>query len=151
MIQRIQSIYLLIAALLTGLMIFLPLAQFSAANGMISLGAFSTTSAIPGFVPQNTIVLAILSGLSALLSLVTIFMYKKRTSQSMMISVNMFLEIILLAAILFYVFSVAGKLGAEYKFLYPTVFPLVSWIFLFLALRGVKKDENLVRSLDRIR
>jgi len=43
------------------------------------------------------------------------------------------------------------EINGETFYLYPLAFPVVAAILTFLAFRGVKKDEELVRSYDRIR
>lgn len=85
--------------------------------------------------------------LSALISCVTIFMYKRRNLQSLMCVVNMLLLLVwylLLAAI-------PSKEDVVVQLEWPVVLPAVCIILLFMARKGIIGDEKLVRSLDRIR
>ena len=71
MIQRIQTLYLLIVAALLVVMLFVPLAWFASEAGAFNLYAFSLQSA-DGSIAQSTVYLGILIVLSAALPLLTI-------------------------------------------------------------------------------
>lgn len=80
MIQRIQTLYLLIVAILMALTLFLPLAWFASDAGEFTLRAFGLETAA-GEVAQPTSYLGILLVLACLLPLVVIFLYKRRLLQ----------------------------------------------------------------------
>lgn len=85
--------------------------------------------------------------LSALISCVTVYMYKRRNLQSLMCVVNMLLLLVwylLLAAI-------PSKDGVVVQLEWPAVLPGICIVLLFMARKGINDDEKLVRSLDRIR
>ena len=135
MIQRIQSLYLLLVAVLTGLMLLMPLGTFLGGTEEMYLTA--------------TVIAA------ALLPFVTIFLYKKRLLQFRLCVV----ETVLLAGVMlfeiYYIWGGARSLStlavSAWKLSAAAFFPPVSLIFTYLALRGIRKDILLVKSLDRIR
>ena len=80
MIQRIQTLYLLIVTALVAVMLFAPLAWFAGQAGEYGLYAFSLRSA-DGTLAQPTLYLGILLAFAAALPLVTIFLYRRRLLQ----------------------------------------------------------------------
>ncbi|NOR76011.1 MAG: DUF4293 family protein [Draconibacterium sp.] len=147
MIQRIQTIYILVAEILIASLFFLKFADLSANNELY-------TFSIEGILNGETLVfdglpIMIFIGLITLLHLVIIFMYKKRVLQ---IRITVFTIILLLGLTgLFFYFIYTGFTGAKVAFKVPMVFPVVAIILDYLAIRAIGKDEALVRSLDRIR
>jgi hypothetical protein len=85
--------------------------------------------------------------LSALLSLVTIFMYMKRKLQATMCLINMALLVVwfLLLAVL------PQRIGGSMVLEWTVVLPAVSILLQFMARRGILADEKLVRAADRLR
>jgi hypothetical protein len=59
--------------------------------------------------------------------------------------------IALTAVISLYIWQYKNTLGGEYSLKVFSSFPLVSAVLVYLAIRGIVKDENLVKSIDRIR
>ena len=147
MIQRIQTAYLLVAGLLTASLYKLKFADIAVNGELYSFnakGIFSGEKMIIDGLP-----LLIFIGLIALLHIVIIFMYKKRIRQ---IRMTVFTIILLIGLFgLFFYFTYASFQGAKIAFKVPVAFPLVAIILDYLAIRGIGKDEALVRSLDRIR
>ena len=68
-----------------------------------------------------------------------------------MATINLFLIVIYMAVLASYIFFSQNKLDADITWKYPVVFPVIALIFNYLAMRGIAKDESLVRSLDRLR
>ena len=155
MIQRIQTIYLLIAAILTGSLFFLNMAEMADMENLYRLnwqGIFQVGSdgsmeiMIPGWA------LSTLTILATAVSLINIFLFKKRMIQIRLCALNMGLQLGLSGMIFYLGKSGAKELGAsELSFNWPLVLPLIAIVFTYLALRGIGKDEALVRSLNRIR
>ncbi|SFD85216.1 DUF4293 domain-containing protein [Thermophagus xiamenensis] len=155
MIQRIQTLYLFFAALLTGSLFFFSLAEMANMQEYYELtwrGIFrieqdaSETLVIPG------IALSILTIATTAVSFFTIFLFKKRILQIRLCGLNMgFLPG--LSGLIYYM----GKTGAknlgvtDLSFNLPLILPLIALILVFLAMRAIGKDEALVRSIDRIR
>ncbi len=156
MIQRIQSLYLLAA---TSIMIIFFSATLATFNG--DLGLFSLKVAgivdVEGVVSIPTPYLIVISGLATLLPLVTIFLYKKRMLQLRLCVVEIILAIgvMIIEGVYYYLGSrtlVISDLGdATSSISIAAALPIAVIIFSYLALRGIFKDEMLVKSLDRIR
>ncbi len=147
MIQRIQSLYIVISAVLIGFLFSLTFAEI-VHNGEslvfnikgISKGTQLVDSGLP---------IAVFIGLILLLHVVTIFLYKKRILQ---IRVLIFTILLLLGLFgMFYFFTYYSYQSAEISFKLPVVFPIIAIILDYLAIRNIGKDEALVRSIDRIR
>lgn len=141
MIQRIQTIWLLLAAAAA----FLTL-RFSFYSGnIIGDGAAKSFQYLTA---RSHIVLTILSAGVGLAALISVFLYKNRKQQMRIALLAILVSIVNI--ILFFLESrkfVAGEgnydLTAAFAFAVP--------VFLFLAMRGIRKDEKLVKSLDRLR
>jgi hypothetical protein len=155
MIQRIQSLYLLTAAILTGSLFFVNLAEMASSVQFYELTWRGICVLIDG--NQNVLVvpgwaLSILTILATALSLITIFLFKKRMIQIRLCSLNLGF-LLGLSGMIYYM----GKTGikelpaTELSFNWPLVFPLISMVLVYLAIRSIGKDEALVRSMDRIR
>ncbi len=154
MIQRIQSLFLLVAFILQLLMLFLPVSEYTI-NG--SQGIIFKAS---GFVSggggmkelyQTTIILIFIC-LTVILPLITLFLFKRRVLQMRLCIYNIILLLGFQGVLFWFIWWRIGiqfEVVTVYKF--PVVFPVVSAILSYLAFRAIKKDENLVRSLDRIR
>ena len=111
------------------------------AQGISSLGTIPIIS-----------VLAVIIGLVAFSS---IFLYKKRMLQLKMGQLNLFLITVFIALLFFYVehylktMTHASLLQMDYRI--GIYFPLAALILIILASKAIKKDEELVRSADRLR
>lgn len=154
MIQRIQSVYLLLTAVLTSLPVFLPVAWFGSEEGEFSLYAFSMQDAAGSNV-QSTIYMGILFVLAILLPLVTIFLFRRRMLQIRLCVVEMVLLAGCLAMELAYYFLANRAFpegGLQSGGMNAVMFlPLAGVVLCFLAARGIFHDELLVKSTDRIR
>lgn len=154
MIQRIQSLYLLITAVLMALVVFLPLGRFLSADQEFILTAFGIKEA-HGEYAANLPYLGILAGIAALLPFVTIFLYRNRFAQIRFCIVEIVLLIGSQLLLAYYVYhgssAFDGPGGLTISYSVVDILPLVGIILTWLALRGVSKDEALVRSLNRIR
>jgi peptidoglycan/LPS O-acetylase OafA/YrhL len=136
MIQRIQSIYLLIVVLLTAVApFFLPI--------------WSTEEGTSIFALDQYMVMTFFMA-SALLALLTIFMFKKRKLQFVLGRLNIILNFILLGFFVYWSLSVPGEMQISEKGI-GMLIPVLSIVFLVLANKAVKKDEALVKSADRLR
>jgi hypothetical protein len=91
------------------------------------------------------------AGIVAVLAIITIFLFKNRKLQIKATYVLLFLLGLLYA--LYFIFDRQGlpftELFRQVRF--TIVFPFIAFIFVYLAIRGIKKDEKLIRSLDRLR
>ena len=154
MLQRIQSVYLFIVTVLTALMTFLPIGGFMTGTDRIVLkmcGFFDTAS---NEMLSSAWGLVITVIAAAVLPAVTIFLYKKRMLQFRLCIVEMILlcGVILFEALYLWTgYAKLSELQLTAFFLQSAILPLISLIFTWLALRGVKKDIMLLKSMDRIR
>ena len=136
MIQRIQTIYLFLAFVVTGIVPFLfPLWTMSDGKEY--------------FFVQNQIYV-ILLGLTTTLSLVSVVSYKKRQNQFVIGRLNIVLNLILLGLFVYRLLSVSGETEVSEKGI-GMFLPIVTIVMLVLANKAIKKDEDLVKSVDRLR
>ena len=134
MIQRIQSIYLLLAAVCNGILIFFfPLFLNEGAPHMI----------------LNDPTFTIMSVLSTLISLFSIFRYRNRKQQVVSGRINIILNFVLFGLILFMLYTL--KQDSQVSFHLGSFIPIASVILISLANRAIMKDEALIRSADRLR
>lgn len=148
MIQRIQTVYMLLAALLCGLMFLFPLMWFVSGAEQITLGTCFLTQGEEA-VGDTPLYFTLLVGASALLPFVTIFLYKRRLLQIRLCAVEAVLlfGVLAMEALLYW-----GPQELQRGGLMPASFIPVAALFLtWLAARATFKDEMLVRSLSRIR
>jgi len=154
MIQRIQTVYLLIAEMLIGALFFVPFAEIAAKEGNIYRfdikGIYLEGLQKPEII-YSSLPLVILWAVSLILILATIFLYKNRILQMRLSTINIFILLGLGGLIYYYVWSIAKILLGVYLLTIYLVFPFISAILIYLAIRAINKDELLVRSIDRIR
>ena len=135
-----------------GLMFFFPLLRFIDPNSnTYELTYLGIVNIDEGDYIIKAIPLTILLAVIVLLLLITIFSYKNRILQMRLSVFSILLMLGLLGLIFFYAMHGKSKINGEIFYLYPVIFPVISVILTFLAFKGVKKDEELVRSYDRIR
>ena len=152
MIQRIQSLYLLLATLLMSLTLFMPIASFGVAGETFELTAFSLRC---GEVSQSTVWMGIMLVLATVLPLVILFLFKRRTLQIRLCAVEIVLLLgsLLMIGLYYWLTSrlFEGFEVEHRQFGWAAPMPLISLVLAYLASRAIFKDEVLVRSLDRIR
>jgi hypothetical protein len=139
MIQRIQSIYLLLGAVSLIAIMFID-----------SLGASAAAESMPWFVPA----VPLTAGLAAALALAAIFLYGSRPKQVSTVRGGQVLT--LLCMVVLYgglilesstEFFPPGESGQVLLLLLP----IVAYVTLYLARRAIRKDIELVKSMDRLR
>jgi cytochrome bd-type quinol oxidase subunit 2 len=134
-IQRIQTIYLIITALISGLLPFwLPLWK-EEGNAIYA---------------QHTLWIAIVFIAVAVFALIAVFLYKNRKNQFVLNRLNLILNLFLLGFFVYRSLSVSGEAAASEKGI-GMLIPIFSIVFLALANKAIKKDEDLVKSVDRLR
>ena len=154
MIQRIQTVYFLISEILIGLLFFVPFAEIVGAGNAIYRfdmdGLHLTGVPKPEFIIGGQ-PLFFLSTLVLLIVFSAIIRFKNRKAQIWITIVNIFLLIGLWGLMLYDVLSGARTVSGIYSFRFYFTFPLIAIVFNYMAIRAIKKDELLVRSIDRIR
>ena len=153
MIQRIQTVYLLIVSALNLAVVFLPLAVIQSGEAFYSFDASGmSTTEVPRELVYPTWALMVLSAIISLLALVTVFLYKKRILQIRLCVFNTLLIIGFYALFAFSLWKIAAVSESfHFSMRIAVAFPLVSLILNYLAIREIGADEALVRSLDRLR
>ena len=137
MIQRIQTIYLLLAFVMTGILLFfIPL--WTMYDGK-------------EYYFMQSQVYTILLGLSTTLSLFSVVSYKKRQNQFVIGRLNIILNLILLGLFVYRSLNLSGETPAVSEKGIGMFLPVVAIVLLVLANKAIKKDEDLVKSVDRLR
>ncbi len=144
MIQRIQTIYLLCAALFSGGLIFVFSLWTEASTKVISVPDLMNERSLL----LKTIFIAYL--LSAILSVFAIFLFKKRQLQFVIGRINMLINFYLLGVLIYVSLTVSGETSVSEKGIGMFI-PVIVVVLLALANKAIKKDEDLVKSVDRLR
>lgn len=137
MIQRIQSIFLLTVIVCGVCLLIFPFVSYEGYP--------------PLFLRNPVDITPIGNYLSIGTALLCLFMYKNRKLQIKLCYVIMFLNVCLFLTVLFLTNQLYAHDFEKKTFLFPTYLPLVAIIEALMASRFIKKDEELVRSADRIR
>lgn len=88
---------------------------------------------------------------SSIISLASIVSFKRRKLQASLCSFN-FIAILLIVVLMYvYSFNMNYFEGISGELSFAALLPAALMFFNFLALRGIRKDERLVRSMDRFR
>ncbi|MEO5777576.1 MAG: DUF4293 family protein [Flavobacterium sp.] len=98
----------------------------------------------------SNIVYVVLFGLSTTLSILSILSHKKRQQQFVMGRLNMILNLILLGLFVYRTLTASGETAISEKGV-GMFLPILSIVILVLANKAIKKDEDLVKSVDRLR
>ena len=136
MIQRIQSVYLIIVAILTGILPFF-------------FNLWITVNGKEVFA-SNEMLISISFYASTVLAIWSLVTFKNRKSQFVINRLNMILNVFLLGFFVYRSLNLSGETLVSEKGI-GMLIPVFSIVFLVLANRAIKKDEDLVKSVDRLR
>jgi hypothetical protein len=137
MIQRIQTIYLFLTFIIVGVLPYIfPL--WTMDNGKNY------------FFMQNQIYV-ILFGLSTAITVYSIITFKKRQTQFVVNRLNIVLNLILLGLFVYHSLNLSGETPAVSEKGIGMFLPILAIVLLVLANKAIKKDEDLVKSVDRLR
>lgn len=137
MIQRIQTVYLALALIVSGALPFVfPLWTLTDKKVVWFMENMAYTT---------------LFGLSATLALLAILSYKKRQHQFVINRLNMILNLILIGLFVYCSLNLSGETPAVSEKGIGMFLPIVSIVLLVLANKAIKKDDDLVKSVDRLR
>lgn len=154
MIQRVQTIYLLLIVALLSAMFFLPLAVLQSADAIYSFDVSGMHDVKIQSLPEliyPTWALFALTAVMVVVAFMTIFMYKNRVLQIRLSVFNAILMICFYALFAFFIWTIKDTVAVTLHVKFALSFPLVSLIFDYLAIRNIGADEVLVRSLNRLR
>ena len=144
MIQRIQSVYLLIATLLSGGLIFvLNLWVNEQGTEFFVMDSFNSGSVLLK-------VMAVLFFVSSILTLIAIFQFKKRQLQFVLGRLSILTNFIILGIVIYISQNLSGEMNVSEKGI-GLLIPILTILFVVIANRAIKKDEELVKSVDRLR
>jgi len=135
MLQRIQSVYLLLAAICSG--------------GLSQVLSLATVGSNIEYA-FDSLEYMILFLASAVLSLIAVFLFKTRQTQFVLGRLNIILNLILLGLFIYRLLTVSGETANSEKGI-GLLLPIVSIVLLVFANKAIKKDEALVKSVDRLR
>lgn len=136
MIQRIQSLYLLFVIVAVLAFLFLPYGGISLDKEVVILNA------------KNDIIFIVMSAIISIVALVAIFLFKNRKLQLNVVMTNVVLSFVVIGIV---VFKLINFGFANYTFGAGIIFPIFILFFNLLAYNGIKSDERLVKSMDRLR
>jgi hypothetical protein len=137
MIQRIQTIYLFLAFVVTAVLPF-----------VFPLWTMNDTKEY--YFMQNQ-VYVVLFGLSTTLTVLSIISYKKRQNQFVLGRLNIVLNLSLLGLFVYRSLNISGETILVSEKGIGMFLPIVAIVLLVLANKAIKKDEDLVKSVDRLR
>lgn len=155
MIQRVQTLFLLLTTLLPVLFLDGSILKFLNKsgteivlkfNGIWQTDLTGSLNLLNSQIPLSGTIFAI-----ALLSLTAIFFYKKRKTQMKLTIILIVFSIVLLALIAYDIIMISNRYLVDNIVTVKMFIPLLILILSILAYRGIKKDEELVKSYERLR
>jgi hypothetical protein len=138
MIQRIQSVWLLLASIFNAITFRFPF--------YVGDWQKDTTPETVGLNASSTLILTVITVVTGLLALVNIFLFSNRKLQLKLTYAGLFLSLVLLVMYFIEINNFYSGDIALWSLFYFAIF-----IFYLLAARGIRKDQKLIRSLDRLR
>ena len=152
MIQRIQTIYLMLAAIMLGLTFVFPFATYTLDQTDVLFNAYGVSKnvlEVSTFFPYYITI-----ALSMGLALFSILQYKKRKVQITVGRLIYLLLVITIAFIFIDFYSLKGQFEIDSSAVSCGVsmfLPVAALPIIFMANRNIRKDEALIKSLDRLR
>ena len=150
MLQRIQTVYLLLASICMVVSLLTNLAVFTFGGEIVSFQAM-------GFYMNEEIIfstwgLFIIGNIAAVLSVLIVFLYKKRMLQIRLASFNLFMILGYYGLIAFYILKRNPEANSVFENVsIGMITPFIAIVLIYLAIRKIGADEALIRSLNRIR
>lgn len=139
MIQRIQTLYMTLSAIATGALPF-----------VFELWTLKTDNQVTAVFLTSSAIYLSLFGLVTLLAIISIFSFKKRQNQFVLNRLTMIFNFILLGFFVYRSLNLSGETMVSEKGI-GMFLPAISIVLLVLANKAIKKDEDLVKSVDRLR
>jgi len=152
MIQRVQSIWLFLASLTLFLLLILPILTKQVAGGELWLqvgGIYQHTDTIVKQIETYSGLFG-LTIFTGIVCLYNIFNFRNRTLQKRIVLLAIFLILVISGCLAGYAWKITdGMQGGSVGI--GAALPVLTLIFCALAFRGIRKDEQLIRSADRLR
>jgi len=143
MIQRIQSIYLLLASLVSGGLIFVFNLWNTIKEKIFVVDLFSKDIVVLKAIPYMFIT-------SSFLSIGAIFLFKDRKLQFVLGRVIILINLFLLGLLIYLSLNLSGETLVSEKGI-GMFLPILAILLIVFANKAIKKDEDLVKSVDRLR
>lgn len=143
MIQRIQTIYLLITSIISGGLIFIFNLWETMKGKIFVVNLFSEEEITFKVIP-------LMFFASSILALATIFLYKNRKLQFVLGRIIILINLFLLGLLIYLSLNLSGEASVSEKGI-GMFFPVIVILLIVLANKAIKRDENLVKSVDRLR
>ena len=143
MLQRIQTIYLILTSAVSGGLIFVFSLWNTLKEQIFVLDLFFCELLMLRVIPFMFIT-------SAVLSFVTIFLFKDRKLQFVLGRIIILINLFLLALLIYVSLTLPGETSVSEKGI-GMFLPILAILLLVLANKAIKKDEDLVKSVDRLR
>ncbi len=143
MLQRIQTIYLILASAISGGLIFVFSLWNTLKEQIFVLDLFFDELLMLKVIPFMFIT-------SAVLSFVTIFLFKDRKLQFVLGRIIILINLFLLGLLIYVSLTLPGEASVSEKGI-GMFLPILAILLLVLANKAIKKDEDLVKSVDRLR
>ena len=143
MIQRIQTVYLLLASIVSGVLIFVFNLWESLKSSIYALDFLGSDSYVLKLIP-------VLFLASAILAFVAIFIFKNRKLQFVIGRLTILINLILLGLLIYLSLTLPGEAAVSEKGIGMFI-PILAILLIVLANKAIKKDEDLVKSADRLR
>lgn len=141
MIQRMQTLWMLLGTIAAALIWIVPIFGGQSADGAAWI--FS--------IRENLLIMFLVS-LAVMVPFINIFLFKSRSTQKKLVIVNMFLAAAILASEYFFVAAFKKEFGVvQGNWQLSAVLPFFILIFMAFAYRGIRHDEKLLSSADRMR
>lgn len=147
-IQRIQSVYLLIAVILMVVFAFVPALTFELADKTVLYGALETGRA--GNLHINPLLITLII-LISLLAFIDIFLYKNLQRQMTVCFVDIIIGLAMLVAIGIQAFVVGNREDWTVSWQWYVLLPVLSIIFLMMAHKAMSRDKKKLLDADRLR
>lgn len=151
MLQRIQTIYLFLSSILLVLMLFMPIMDFNSGEYAFNTLKITQLPETDANYSLTAIPIFILISISTVITIFSIFLFKKRPLQMRFTVFSIILLVSFYLMIAYYRFIAIDFEIVSTSYSIGLIIPLIASILNFMANRRIKKDEDLVKSADRIR
>lgn len=151
MIQRIQTVYLLIVTALLIIAMCQPVGTLIVGDGSVCNFMNYGIEFPDGTINSTSWGMLALLLLSAIVAFATIFLFRNRILQIRMTIFNSIIVIGYYITFFVFMFMLKDALVAEYQLSWALALPLITIILNYLAIRAIGKDEVMVKAADRLR
>ena len=140
MLQRIQTLYLTTALVCTGLLFYFPVWSSGESTGLGTYGAGSHLT------------LFLLTTILGTVQLISIFLFRNRKLQLTFCWLGLLMAMSYISLVLIlYILENQGMTNFSYGIQLGSILPIAIILFKYLAIRNIRKDEELIRSMNRLR